>query len=199
MKTLTVQQALDALIEKNAQDGIKPTLLLHCCCGPCATYPLAYLTPYFRITALFYNPNIQPDEEYERRKEAFLALMRHHKDVTAWVLDEDKEAFAARVRGMEHLKEGQARCTVCIEMRLGKTAELSSGFDYFATTLTVSPHKNAPLINAIGKKVEQNDKARYLLTDFKKKDGFLMSTKLSEEYGLYRQSYCGCIITDPKD
>lgn len=176
-------------------DGRKK-LLLHCCCAPCSSACLERLKESFDITVLFYNPNIE-DEEYLRRKHELLRLIEE----TGWakILDceHDTKEFYRAVSGLEHEKEGGKRCEACFKLRLEKTAELaeSGGFDYFATTLTISPLKNAELINSIGENLAEGKKVKWLYSDFKKRDGYLRSIRLCEKYGLYRQNYCGCVYS----
>ena len=176
-------------------DGRKK-LLLHCCCAPCSSACLERLKDYFDITVLFYNPNIE-DEEYARRKDELLRLVSE----TGWakVLDceHDTKQFYGAVCGLEREKEGGKRCEVCFGLRLEKTASLAErgGFDYFATTLTISPLKNAELINSIGERLAKVRKVKWLYSDFKKRDGYLKSLRLSKQYNLYRQNYCGCVYS----
>ena len=192
------QKNLDKLIE--SLNGKKPSLLLHCCCGPCASYCIDYLVPYFDITAYFFNPNIMPQEEYKLRLETFDKLLSYYPSVKRIVVKGGEDKFLSLAKGLEALPENSERCRDCIRMRLYQTAADSAGYDYFATTLTVSPHKDADFINAAGKEIEYEFKrenracAAFLPTDFKKKDGFKKSVELSRKYGLYRQIYCGCIF-----
>ena len=178
------------LEEIAALKGTK-TLLLHCCCAPCSSACLERLKDYFKITVLFYNPNIG-GEEYERRKGELIRLIKE----TGWAdfLDCDhlEEEFYSAVKGMESCPEGGNRCRECFRLRLEKTAELAdeNNFDYFTTTLTVSPLKDAALINKIGESLKGSSK--WLYSDFKKRNGYLRSCELSKEYSLYRQDYCGC-------
>lgn len=174
----------------------RPRLALHSCCGPCSTYVLEYLTHYFDVTLFFYNPNIHPEDEYKKR------LAAQHTVCDAFGVDivecdYDAACFFERVTGLENEPEGGARCTVCFQMRLENTARIArdNGFDLLATTLTVSPHKNAPLINEIGEGICREFGIRWLPSDFKKKGGYLRSTQLSREYDIYRQNYCGCIYS----
>ncbi len=178
-------------------EGRRPTLLLHSCCGPCSSAVLEIVTRYFDTTVFFYNPNILPAAEFEKR----LYWLRHllesapfARDVELIVPDRDEAAFLAAARGLEAEPEGGARCTECFELRLGRTARAAKegGFEFFATTLTVSPHKNAPLINAIGARWGEETGVKWLPSDFKKKDGYRRSIQLSAQYGLYRQAWCGC-------
>ena len=169
-----------------------PSLLLHSCCGPCSSYVLEYLSEYFNITVFFYNPNIHPADEYYKRLETQKKLIDSIKYKHTVELMEGsyipKDYFNA-VKGLENEPEGGKRCDICFDMRLKKTAETAyqNGFDMYATTLTVSPHKNALLINEIGSRYNN-----YLPSDFKKREGYKRSIILSKEYGLYRQNYCGC-------
>ena len=175
----------------------RPRLLLHSCCGPCSSAVLELVTRYFDTTVYYYNPNILPAEEFEKRlwwQKYLLETAPFGAGVELIVPDRDEEAFRAAARGLEHEPEGGARCTECFALRLGRTAQAAKegGFDYFCTTLTVSPHKNAPLINAIGEKLAAGTGVQWLFSDFKKKDGYKRSIELSRQYGLYRQAWCGC-------
>ena len=171
----------------------KSKLLLHCCCAPCSSACLERLKEFFDITVLFYNPNIK-DGEYERRKDELIRLIR----ATGWAeimdCDHDTAEFYNAIKGFEDCPEGGERCKKCFELRLLKTAEIakSQNFDYFSTTLTISPLKDADAINAIGERLGGD---RWLYSDFKKKNGYLRSIQLSKEYGLYRQDYCGCVFS----
>ena len=193
MKDTTSQKNMDALIQSLVER--RPRLLLHSCCGPCSSYVLEYLSDYFDITLFFYNPNIQPAEEYEKRLSAQKQLLERakYKNPVAFLAGEyEPQRFFEAVKGLENCREGGARCEKCFELRLSKAAEIAKkgGFDYFATTLTVSPHKNAVLINEIGGRYQN-----YLPSDFKKREGYKRSIILSKEYELYRQGYCGCIFS----
>ena len=174
----------------------KHSLLLHCCCAPCSSACLEKLKDYFDITVLYYNPNIE-DEEYFRRKAELSRLISK----TGWAkeidCDHDKDSYYSAVHGLEGEKEGGKRCEECFKLRLKRTcyAAESLGFDYFTTTLTISPLKNAKLINEIGEGLAEGRKVKWLFSDFKKKDGYLKSIRLSEKYDLYRQDYCGCIFS----
>lgn len=174
----------------------KRRLLLHACCGPCAAGALSRIAPYFDVTVFFYNPNILPNEEFMRRFEALKTVVAYFKGVKLIAPEQRAEEFITRAAGMRSLPEGGARCTFCFNLRLEKTArflaEHRDEYDCFATTLTVSPHKNAALINDIGLKVAEEYDVSYLTSDFKKHDGFLRSTQLSKQLGIYRQNYCGC-------
>lgn len=168
----------------------KPKILLHVCCAPCATYVIDYLTQMFDITIFFYNPNIMDNSEYELRKEAVYKLAKIYN---VSVIEElkDTENYLNKINGLEFEKEKGSRCTVCYDLRLQKTFENSSNFDFFATTLTLSPHKNTSKINELGELIS----IKYLVSDFKKRDGYKKSIKLSKKYDLYRQNYCGCVFS----
>lgn len=193
MKDTTSQKNMDALIQSLGEKT--PRLLLHSCCGPCSSYVLEYLSDYFDITLFFYNPNIQPAEEYEKRlltQKKLFERAKYKNPVVFLAGEYEPQRFFDMVKGLEGCKEGGARCEKCFELRLSKAAEIAKkgGFDYFATTLTVSPHKNAVLINEIGGRYQN-----YLPSDFKKREGYKRSIILSKEYELYRQGYCGCIFS----
>lgn len=179
------------------ENNQKPRLLLHACCGPCASSVLEYLTPLFDVTVYFYNPNILPKEEFIKRENALKAVIAHFDGVKLIIPEQDETEYISYVKGHKNDREGGARCSLCFTLRLEKTAEFlkshSDEFDFFATTLTVSPHKNAPLINKIGNDVANKIGVKYLSSDFKKRDGYLRSTVLCREWGIYRQVYCGCI------
>ena len=175
-----------------AKDGA--TLLLHSCCAPCSSACLERIKDKFKITVLYYNPNIDDEEEYEKRKAEQIRFLKE----TGWAdfvdCDHDAEAFAKMAKGLENEPERGKRCYACYALRLHKTAELAKekGFDYFATTLTLSPHKNSEWLNEIGEKEGGRYEVNYLFSDFKKQGGYYRSTALSTEYGLYRQDFCGC-------
>lgn len=173
----------------------KPTILLHVCCAPCSSYVLNLLKDHFNITVLFYNPNIYPSEEYIKRKNELIKLInKMNEGISLMDCDYLSEDFESVSKGLESEKEGGIRCNKCIELRLSKTALMASlnRFEYFATTLSVSPHKNAEVINEIGASLELVYKVKYLYSDFKKNDGFKKSIEYSKKYELYRQNYCGC-------
>lgn len=176
-------------------EGARPALLLQCCCGPCSSSVLEYLCAHFNVTVLFYNPNIYPAQEYEKRRYHMEVLVRRYGgQVQNAACDYEPEAFAEAARGLEGELEGGERCTRCFELRLRETARRAAaeGFDYFCTTLTVSPRKDAVRINEIGFALGREFDVKWLPSDFKKRDGYKRSTELSKEYGLYRQDYCGC-------
>lgn len=171
----------------------KPTLLLHSCCGPCSSYVLTFLNEYFEITIFYYNPNIYPFEEYKKRLEVQKEIIQKLKlDVKIITLEYNYQEYTNVVKGFEHLGEKSQRCYNCYEFRLLKTSEIASlyNFDYFTTTLSISPYKNSEWINEIGYKVQRVSK--YLYSNFKKEEGYKKSISLSKEYNLYRQDYCGC-------
>ncbi len=193
-----------------------PSLLMHSCCAPCSSYCLEYLSQYFHITDFYYNPNIQPEEEYlmrVREQERFISEF-NAKVIDAGAGDGnvrypisfiegiyDPERWCDAVKGLESEPEGGERCTVCFRVRLRETARLAAekGFDYFTTTLTLSPLKDAKRLNTIGEEAGEEFGVKFLNSDFKKRDGYKRSLELSREYGLYRQNYCGCIYSRRDD
>lgn len=194
---INYQLKLDAVIKDIQRDGKRPSLLMHICCAPCGSYVLEYLSKYFDITLFYYNPNIYPKEEYDKRLEAIEKLLRlapFARDVKLIVGEYDAEAWQDYIKGTEQEREGGGRCNLCFDYRLEKTAALAKelGSDWFCTTLTISPHKNAPLINDIGQQLGEQYGVPFLPSDFKKREGYKRSTELCEEYGIYRQNYCGC-------
>lgn len=177
-----------------------PRLLLHSCCGPCSSYCLQCLSEYFKITVFYYDPNIYPPKEYAlraREQERFTKEFPTKYPVEFVEGSYDTERFYETVRGMEQLPEGGERCFACYELRLRETAEYArkNGFDYFTTTLSISPLKNAQKLNEIGGRLAEEYDIPYLFSDFKKKEGYKKSTELSREYGMYRQYYCGCVYS----
>ena len=197
---INYQIELERELAEIAKSRRKPRLLLHACCAPCSSYVLEYLTDAFDIDVYYYNPNIAPREEFDRRVEELnrLAAVLPHRNALRVIRGEyDAEAFMALCRGHERDPEGGARCERCFRMRLGAAAELARelGSDYFTTTLTISPLKDAQLLNAIGLDLGARFGVRWLCSDFKKKNGYRRSCELSAEYGLYRQDYCGCVFS----
>ena len=197
MQNRNYQKELEKLIEKQQRDGEKPSLLLHSCCAPCSSYVLEYLAPYFQICDFYYNPNISPKREYEDRKEELVRLIAEmglSTEVTFLEGTYQPEDFFAMAKGLEDLPEGGERCFKCYEMRLRESAKIAKeqGADYFATTLTISPLKNAQKLNEIGEKLAAEYGVKYLPSDFKKKNGYKRSVELSAQHELYRQNYCGC-------
>lgn len=174
----------------------KKKLLLHSCCGPCSSSVIERLKEYFDITVLYYNPNIEPVEEYYKRKNEQIRLL---KELEVDFLDIDylNEEYHNKITGFESEPENGLRCPLCYELRMEKTAKIAkgNGFDYFCTTLTVSPHKPSKIINEIGLNLQEKYAILYLLSDFKKEDGYKRSIELSKEYNLYRQDYCGCLYS----
>lgn len=194
---MNYQKKLEEMIK--SLDGRKK-LLLHACCAPCSSYVLEYLTAYFDISVFYYNPNISPYAEYEKRILELKRLMREMPlpGKTEFIDGEyDPDRFADIAKGMETMDEGGERCFKCYRLRMEEAAKAASeqGFDYFTTTLSISPHKNADKINEIGRELEQKHRVKYLYADFKKREGYKRSIQLSREYGLYRQNYCGCIYS----
>lgn len=196
---INYQYELDRIIAA-IPGGEKPSLLLHSCCAPCSSYVLEYLSRYFMITVFYFNPNIYPAEEYYKRlaeQERFISLLPAENPIGFMGSEHESERFYAAVRGLEHIPEGGERCFACYRLRLeetaGKAAELS--FDYFTTTLSISPLKNAGKLNLIGKELSEKYGVSYLFSDFKKRGGYQRSTELSKEYGIYRQNYCGCVFS----
>lgn len=180
--------------------GERNRLLLQCCCGPCSSYVLEYLTEYFDVTILFYNPNIQPEEEYDRRLYWLRKLLAEYAGkVGIMKCGYDGGSFDAAAKGLEGEPEGGERCTKCFALRLGETARLAKegNFDYFCSTLSVSPHKDEQRLNEIGRALADKYGVRWLPSDFKKRGGYARSIELSREYGLYRQDYCGCLFSLP--
>jgi len=196
---INYQKMLDEKIEEINRQNKKPTLLLHACCAPCSSAVLEYLYEHFNITLFFYNPNISPENEFNYRLEELkrLVIEMNLKDIGIVVPAYNNEEFEELAKGLESLPEGDKRCKKCYHLRLSRTAEYAkeNGFDYFTTTLSVSPYKNAQLLNEIGGELEKNFGVNYLYSDFKKKEGYKRSCELSKEYNLYRQNYCGCIYS----
>ena len=189
------QKELDRIIQKRGQKT--PRVLLHSCCGPCSSAVLEYITQYFDVTLLWYNPNLYPKEEFDRRFKTQVELIEKmgladKVDILAepW----KSEDYYCRVKGLENEPEGGKRCAECFRLRLLETARLAKhyGYDYFCTTLTLSRHKDAVLINSIGEEIARATGVSWLPSDFKKRNGENRSIELSEQYGLYRQLYCGC-------
>lgn len=187
-----------------------PTLLLHSCCAPCSSYVLEYLAQYFSITVFYYNPNIYPEEEYEKRVEEQRRLIREMNAKNRIAPDEiqkqeirfcagrfDPQEFYHAVKGLEKIPEGGERCHACFRLRLTEAAKIAKegNYDYVTTTLTISPLKNAEVLNAIGREAADTCGVTWLPSDFKKKNGYRRSVELSAEYGLYRQDYCGCVFS----
>lgn len=201
MNARNYQRELDKLL---AQLTTVPRLLLHSCCAPCSSYVLEYLRRYFEITVFYYNPNISMEAEYRKRVEEQKRLINAYNQlsdsgypIAVIEGDYEPEVFYAAAKGLEQCPEGGERCFACYELRLGKTAALAKkqAYDYFATTLTISPLKNATKLNEIGERLAETYQISWLPSDFKKKNGYKRSIELSAEYGLYRQNYCGCVYS----
>lgn len=197
---MNYQKELDKQVEQLQKEGHVPTLLLHSCCAPCSSYVLEYLSQYFAITVFYYNPNIAPESEYTKRiveQQTLIEQMPAKHKVSFLAGNYDKDKFYEMAKGMEDLKEGGERCFGCYELRLRETARMAKegGFDYFTTTLSISPLKNAEKLNQIGMQLGEEYGISYLPSDFKKKNGYKRSVELSKEYGLYRQDYCGCVFS----
>lgn len=195
------QKKLDEII--NSFDNT-PSLLLHACCAPCSSFVLEYLSQFFRITILFFNPNIIPEAEYSKRLAELKRLIAEMPAANEVRLLEGRycpDEFLCLAKGLEKLPEGGERCFRCYELRLREAALVahSGGFDYFTTTLSISPHKNAVKLNEIGERLENEIGVRYLYADFKKREGYKRSIQLSREYNLYRQDYCGCVYSRKKE
>ena len=200
MNKRNFQKEIDKLIEQTLKDGITPSLLLHSCCAPCSSYVLEYLSQFFNITVLYYNPNISPKDEYLYRlqeEKRLISEMKFKNPVKILDCDYNADEFFTVAKGLEKEPEGGKRCEKCFDLRLDFTAKTAkeNNFDYFATTLTISPLKNANLINQIGESLAEKYNVKYLSSDFKKKEGYKRSITLSKEYNLYRQNYCGCIYS----
>lgn len=173
----------------------RPRLLLHSCCGPCSTYVLDFLKDHFDISILFYNPNIYPEEEYYYRKDEQEALVeKMGLEIEVLPVDYRKEEFYSMAKGLEEEPENGARCLLCYRLRLEEAAKVAreKDYDYFTTSLSISPHKDSQVLNQIGKTLEEKYGVNYLYSDFKKNDGFKKSVDLSKKYDMYRQDYCGC-------
>ncbi len=205
------QRELEQVIEEHQNQGSVPRLFLHSCCAPCSSYVLEYLCRYFQITVFYYNPNIYPPQEYQKRVEEqknFIQqfsqniLREQESDKVFYPIDFvegnfDIERFYKMAEGLEHVPEGGERCFRCYELRLREAAEYAEKFkmDYFTTTLSISPLKNAEKLNEIGEKLAEEYGISYLCSDFKKKNGYKRSVELSRTYGMYRQDYCGCVFS----
>lgn len=194
------QKELENIIAHHLKKGEVPTLFLHSCCAPCSSYVLEYLSEYFKITVFYYNPNIYPDEEYYKRVEEQKQFIQTFpaKHTIQFVEGEfDKERFYETVKGLENVPEGGERCFLCYELRLREAAEKASALnmDYFTTTLSISPLKNAKKLNDIGLSLAKEYPVKYLVSDFKKKNGYKRSVELSQQFGIYRQDYCGCVFS----
>lgn len=196
-QNVNYQRKLDELLKTISEP---PRLLLHCCCAPCSSYVLEYLSDFFEITCFFYNPNISPQAEFDKRAmelERLISAQPHKYPVSLVVEKYNIEEFFAAVKGLEKIKEGGERCFKCYRLRLEAAAKYAKeyNFDYFCSTLSISPLKNAQKLNEIGEELSEMYKIPHLPNDFKKKGGYKRSVELSAEYDLYRQNYCGCVFS----
>ena len=206
MNKRNYQKELDRVLE-GLKDQPAKHLFLHSCCAPCSSYVLEYLSPYFQITVFYYNPNITASSEYFKRVEEQKRLIerlnqsKEHYPIAVIEGDYKPEIFLDMAAGMENCPEGGERCFLCYEMRLRETCEYAKahGFDFFTTTLSISPLKNAAKLNEIGEKLQNEYQISYLYSDFKKKNGYKRSTEISKEYEMYRQDYCGCVYSIRKE
>lgn len=197
---INYQIEMERELKRIEAQGVRPRLLLHSCCAPCSSYVLELLNRHFDITVFYYNPNIAPEKEFRYRAEEQRRLIEqlpHEGEMTLKVGDYDADIFEALAKGLEEVPEGGERCTRCFRLRLGKTAQMAreGGYDYFTTTLSISPLKDAQRLNTIGGELAQQYGVPYLFSDFKKKNGYRRSCELSQIYGLYRQDYCGCVYS----
>lgn len=198
------QIILDKTLKELEAQSTKPSLLLHACCAPCSSYVIEYLNEHFNITVFFYNPNITEKAEYDKRAEEikrFISEFPVKNSIKLIYGKYDPKSFTEISKGLEHLSEGGERCFKCYHLRLKETAVTAKekGFDFFTTTLSISPHKNAQVLNEIGKTLSSEYNVNYLYSDFKKKNGYKRSCELSAAYNLYRQDYCGCIYSKPNN
>lgn len=203
MNAVNYQKELDKILSEIEGSDKLPKLLVHSCCAPCSSYVLEYLNPYFKITVLYYNPNISPVEEYEKRKAEQIRLINEgdwKNPIEIMDCDYEGDKYTAAVKGLENEPEGGARCRVCFGLRLDEAARLAraNDFDYFVTTLSISPLKDARLLNEIGNKLGEKYGIKYLPSDFKKREGYKRSIELSRRYNLYRQNFCGCKYSKSK-
>ncbi len=192
------QQELECILRQT--QGTTPKLLLHCCCAPCASYVLEYLSPHFLLTAYYYNPNIDAEEEYAHRAGELRRLAREMPlpgAVDVCMEPFTPDAFYHAIRGLEQIPEGGQRCYACYALRLEQTAKRAAenSCAFFSSTLSISPHKNAVWLNELGERFAAQYGVRWLYSDFKKRNGFKRSTELAAQYGLYRQNYCGCVFS----
>lgn len=199
MKT-NYQLILDQKLEEISKKNIVPTLLLHACCAPCSSYVLEYLSNYFKITILYYNPNIYPDTEFHKRQKElkeFIQKLNVKHRVELIETTYDSTPFYKAIKSLEHLGERSKRCYECYKLRMEESCKYAktNNFDYFTTVLSISPYKNSDWINEIGKKLQEQYNINYLEADFKKKNGYKRSIELSKQYNLYRQDYCGCVYS----
>ena len=199
MQKRNYQKEMEKIIESFDKEQT-PSLLLHSCCAPCSSYCLEYLSQYFKITVFYYNPNIYPEEEYQmrvREQQDFIRRFPFDNPVDFVEGTYDTERFYATVKGLEKVKEGGERCFACYRLRLTEAFEAADRLhmDYVTTTLSISPLKKADQLNAIGEELAKSYRADYLVSDFKKKNGYKRSVEITSEYGMYRQDYCGCVFS----
>ena len=200
MNKINYQKELDKLIIKFTEEGQVPSLLLHSCCAPCSSYCIEYLSQFFYVTVFYYNPNIYPDEEYYHRvkeQQRFIKEFPTKYPVKFIEGDYDKSSFYEIAKGLEKEPEKGIRCHRCYELRLRRTAAVAKekGFDFFSTTLTISPMKDSQVLNEIGASIGKELGVDWLYSDFKKREGYKRSTEISREYDMYRQDYCGCVYS----
>jgi predicted adenine nucleotide alpha hydrolase (AANH) superfamily ATPase len=198
MNKINYHKLMIAEIESIKSKGQQPKLVLHSCCAPCSTHVLEVLNETFNLEILFFNPNIYPEEEYYKRLQEQIHLIpKMELDIKVAKTDYESHLFYEKVKGLENLGEGSERCKQCISLRLEKTAMYTAEnkFDYFTSTLSISPLKNADIINEIGQSLQDKYSVKFLIADFKKNNGFKNSIDLSKKYNLYRQDYCGCIFS----
>lgn len=197
---MNYQLKLEQILKQIVIQDYKPKLLLHACCGPCSSYCLEYLQEFFDITILYYNPNIYPVQEYERRLDElkrFISQVPHSNNIDLLEERYIPDEYYHTIKGLENLGERSQRCYACYQLRMEECAKIAKekNFDYFTTTLSISPYKDAGWINEIGEKLETKYQVAYLYADFKKKNGYKRSIELSKQYNMYRQEYCGCIYS----
>lgn len=200
MNKRNYQRELDRLLDRLSAEKKKKRLLLHCCCAPCSSYVLEYLYPFFDITVFFFNPNIVEEEEYGKRKQElvrYLSEIPYGREIQRMDADYQPQQFLQMAKGHEQDPERGERCRLCFSLRLSETAKAAAQgtFDFFCTTLSISPHKNADLLMAVGEKLAGEYGVPYLPSDFKKRNGYKRSIELSSQYHLYRQDYCGCMFS----
>ena len=200
MNKINYQKELDKLIAKFTEEGRVPSLLLHSCCAPCSSYCIEYLSQYFHVTVFYYNPNIYPDDEYYHRvkeQQRFINEFPTKYPVDFIEGDYDKSSFYDIAKGLEKEPEKGKRCHKCYDLRLRRTATVAREkmFDFFSTTLTISPMKDSQVLNEIGEAIGKELGVNWLYSDFKKKEGYKRSTEISKEYDMYRQDYCGCVYS----
>lgn len=202
MNVRNYQKELDALLKRIEEENVRPLLYLHSCCAPCSSYPLLYLAKYFDIIDFYYNPNISPKDEHDKRAAELRRLIGEYEKENGYSIKfveglYEPEKFYEMAKGLEQIEEGGERCFRCYRLRMKEAAKKAkeAGADYFTTTLSISPLKNAEKINEIGEELERIYGVRHLPSDFKKREGYKQSVELSKKYELYRQNYCGCIFS----